>query len=536
MIFNAQAHAQFHAQPPVVLPQRRGTPPQQQSDFYRSAAPDQHTFHPYAPPTRRPARQAEPYARTDAAGSSSSVNSASSSARSRKGSNPSVPDVRRPVKPSPLGQTHRPTSSGTIRPASPPTPRQSTSTASTTASTATTATSVTSISHVKRLSISKDDSQLGDPVAVPSASMVRSGGLKGRLRRALSFNAASTLDESPEPDDKLNSRRKALANASKVNAAANAAAAATSTSAHDDVSPPGSPTTPTGPTPPPPAEPSIKGKSRARRAASLFNTKLNASTDNISLSSTVSSASVMIRKLGSMGRLARKNSLMGITSLFKDKDKDRDASGKDKGKKGATAVASVTHATAEIDRAGSSSDGPEISGLSPAARLARQHTIRSNEEAARQKAAEEARARDAAVAAASAAGGVGGAPVPVWERGTAPRGARRSGIREGDEVEEEGAGSDREGSESDSGSEEGTYEGHREQRGWDDDEEDVTIRVGGPVPHAHAHREEEDPWAIGLRRSIERTRRPAKGILKSASFSLSHTTRILISFTRRILI
>ncbi|KAF8508504.1 hypothetical protein JB92DRAFT_2832363 [Gautieria morchelliformis] len=573
MMFNAQAQAQFHAQQHPIMPPdfahhqrtRSSTPPTPQpaSDFYQAprsvSAPDQQSFHPYAGAPRRPARQGSssgsatsvppaehpqpPYARNDAAGSSSSVNSASSG-RSRKGSNPtpvnrdrdrastpkSAPappqEVRRPAKPSPLGQATystaerqsrpaaRPTSSGTVRPTSPPTPRQESTPRSSMAS--------------KRLSISKDDSQLGDPVPVPNATMVRAGGLKGRLRRALSFNAASTLDESSEGDDgKLNSRRKALANASKVNAAATAAAAAAASSsnaaaAQGDSSDPGSPTTPTGPSPPPPLapsagppEPSLKGKSRARRAASLFNTKLNASTDNISLSSTVSSASVMIRKLGSMGRLARKNSLMSITGLFKDKDKDRDVNGdggKSKGKKGSTATASVTHATVEVDR-GSGIDGPEVSGLSPAARLARQHTIRSNEEAARQKAAEEARARDAAVAAASAAGGVGGAPVPVWERGTAPRNARRSVLREDDD--DDAVGSDGEGSGSGSGSEDGTYNAHPE-RGWEEDEEDVTIRVGGPLPQPLLTREDDDAWAVGLRRSIERARRPAKGILKSA--------------------
>ena len=580
MMFNAQAHAQFHVQQQQqqqhpMLPSdfvqhqrtRSSTPPQQQppSDFYQAQ-----TFHPYAGAPRRAARQGSssgstssvdppqpPYARNDAAGSSSSINSASTG-RSRKGSNPTAPpnrdrdrpsavksapapvqEVRRPTKPSPLGQANfstseqssrplaRPTSSGTVRPVSPPTPRQE-------------PTPRSSISS-KRLSISKDDSQLGDPVPVPSATMVRSGGLKGRLRRALSFNAASTLDEASEGDDgKLNSRRKALANASKVNAAATAAAAAaaaSSSTSPDNSSDPGSPPTPTGPSPLPSTgslEPSLKGKSRARRAASLFNTKLNASTDNISLSSTVSSASVMIRKLGGMGlggmgRLARKNSLMGITGLFKDKDKLKDSEAtpdgsKGKGKKGATAVPSVTHATVEVDR-GSSSEGPEINGLSPAARLARQHTIRSNEEAARQKAAEEARARDAVVAAASAAGGVGGAPVPVWERGTAPRSARRGVIREDDY--EDGVGSDGEDSGSGSGSEDGTYEAHR-NRGWEDEEEDVTIRIGGPLPQQLLHREEDDAWAVGLRRSIERTRRPAKGILKSAL--MAHPAQFQIFF------
>ncbi|KAF8584961.1 hypothetical protein K439DRAFT_1095196 [Ramaria rubella] len=613
MMFNAQAQAQFHAQQQqqmLAQPQpdfthhqrtRSNTPPAQQQqqqppEFFQSqrsassSPPDPQGFHPYGGAPRRSTRQGSssgsvsstppidfpqpPYARADAAGSSSSLNSGSSGGRSRKGSNPSptthtrastsdrerpptvkpapapAPEVRRPAKPSPLGQatystaerqprqstsSARPSSSGTIRPSSPTTPRAE--------ATNMNASTPRPTHAAKRLSISKDDSQLGTPVPVPNATMVRSGGLKGRLRRALSFNAASALEENGDGDDgKLNSRRKALANASKVNAAATAATAAATAAAGslpngatpDDASDPGSPTTPTGPSPSlapstsAPSEPSLKGKSRARRAASLFNTKLNASTDNISLSSTVSSASVMIRKLSSMGRLARKNSLMSITGLFKDKDKDKDRDangdgpgGKSKGKKGATAVASVTHATAEIDR-GSGSDAGEIQGLSPAAMLVRQHTIRSNEEAARQKAAEEARARDVAAAAAATAGGVGGAPVPVWERGTAPRKPRRDVLIEEDEGSDEGSGSG-----SDEGSENGTYEAHR---GWeDDDEEDVTIRVGGMLLNSPPQPQpaDDEAWAVGIRRSVERTRRPAKGILKNAN-----TIDPLASFTR----
>lgn len=51
----------------------------------------------------------------------------------------------------------------------------------------------------------------------------------------------------------------------------------------------------------------MKGKSKR----SLFRMK-NMSTDNISLSSTVSSASMMIRKMGSIGKLARRNRLVGL--------------------------------------------------------------------------------------------------------------------------------------------------------------------------------------------------------------------------------
>jgi hypothetical protein len=50
-----------------------------------------------------------------------------------------------------------------------------------------------------------------------------------------------------------------------------------------------------------PAPDQGKGKGK-----SLFRMR-NMSTDNISLSSTVSSASMMIRKMGSIGKLARRN-------------------------------------------------------------------------------------------------------------------------------------------------------------------------------------------------------------------------------------
>jgi len=62
---------------------------------------------------------------------------------------------------------------------------------------------------------------------------------------------------------------------------------------------------------------------------SLFNRKFNASTDNISISSTVSSASVMLRKMGNLGKLARRHSLMGLTNMFKDKDRGGPLEGRD---------------------------------------------------------------------------------------------------------------------------------------------------------------------------------------------------------------
>ncbi|GAA5939481.1 uncharacterized protein JCM15063_006193 [Sporobolomyces koalae] len=135
----------------------------------------------------------------------------------------------------------------------------------------------------------------------------------------------------------------------------------------------------------------------------LLNSKLNSSTDNISISSTVSSASVMIRRLGQMGKLARRNSLMGLTKAFK-KDKSKDAAAdeddspvaagkKDKKSKAGVSVASVSHATAEVEAS------PRSTGMSPAAALAKRQQMHYAEQEA-----EEARARAAAAAEAAKLG------------------------------------------------------------------------------------------------------------------------------------
>lgn len=162
----------------------------------------------------------------------------------------------------------------------------------------------------------------------------------------------------------------------------------------------------------------------------LLNPKMNSSTDNISISSTVSSASVMIRKLGQMGKLARRNSLMGLTKAFKkDKNKgDNDLDGaestfsglessgtspanklskKDK-KAGKSTTSSASAATTSISRAtaeyespnktSSSSSSGGASGISPAAALARKH-----QQAYAEQEAAEARAAATAAAAAEAA-------------------------------------------------------------------------------------------------------------------------------------
>lgn len=130
------------------------------------------------------------------------------------------------------------------------------------------------------------------------------------------------------------------------------------------------------------------------RRFGLLNSKLNSSTDNLSISSTVSSASMLIRKLGNVGKVARRNSLMGLTKAFKSKDKESAAavddsvvgvslpssSGglggpKDKSK-GSAATADISHVNAEVDR-------ESTAGMSPAAALAkRQQQMYAEQEAA----------------------------------------------------------------------------------------------------------------------------------------------------------
>lgn len=97
------------------------------------------------------------------------------------------------------------------------------------------------------------------------------------------------------------------------------------------------------------------------RRSGVLNSKLNASTDNISISSTVSSASVMIRKLGQLGKLARRNSLMSLTRAFKGKPKEEE--------KGSATTAQVAHVTVELD----ATPSPTKGGMSPAAALAKRH-------------------------------------------------------------------------------------------------------------------------------------------------------------------
>lgn len=359
---------------------------------------------------------------------------------------------------------------------------------------------------------SRDDSDLAamlnstslDNGTSTGPPMARNG-LKGRLRRALSFSAAQTLKEEEEEAARISGKKKDDSHGEEDGAS--------------------------------------MATKKTKKSLRMFNSRFNASTDNISLSSTVSSASVMIRKLGSMGKLARRNSLAGITSLFKDKNKDKGNEGSDgeepkskkksKGK-GLKAEASVTLATAEVDRSNDWS-GSGMEGLSPAAKLARQHTLKSNAEAAaRAKAQQEAQAA-AAAAAASATTSSNGEHMPTtWERNTATRHGVTSGVvREDgmrvvveDDSDEEGLKGRRSEDQGSISDEDSTWHGHGH------DEEDETIRIGpsrgvldeGGSSNGHDDDDEvpEEPWALNIRRSVERTRQPTKGILKSAC--ISHIT------------
>jgi hypothetical protein len=352
--------------------------------------------------------------------------------------------------------------------------------------------------------MSRDDSELIE--ALPNSAAIRSGGLKGKIRRVLSLSTPQAIAEeessaTPSSSSPLASRAAGL----QSNAADAGDAASTAT------------------------------KQAKKKRTALFNSRLNASTDNISLSSTMSSASVVIRKLGSIGKLARRNSLAGITSLFKDK-KDNDDTGesdgkkgkKKKGGKGEAAEASVSHVTAELDRP-SSEWSAELNGLSPAAKLARQHTLKSNAEAAaRAKAQEEAAVAAAAVAdtaatataSSSGDGSQAAGSVPTtWEKNTTTNRGTPGTIRTNEDgmrvvVEEDDSGSE--------GESEHPHDYSAHIDGWEDedwshidDDEDVTIRQGLERTSLGEEEGDDEPWAIGIRRSLERTLQPSKGILKS---------------------
>lgn len=326
--------------------------------------------------------------------------------------------------------------------------------------------------------VSRDDSDLRK--MPDSTTGGPRGGLKSRFRRALSFNALQEEEADPSSKGKSSEARGEVPSKSD-----------TIGSLQDS----------------PDAASSTLPK-RTRKP--LFNSKLNASTDNISLSSTMSSASMVIRKLGNIGKLTRRNSLAGITSLFKDKkDKEgEEGKSKRKGKKGAKAEASeasVSLATVELDR---SEWSAELNGLTPAARLARQHTLKSNAEAAERAKAEPQKntiATPPALEKNSSNRQGDLANGPVLEDGTRPA------------DEDSDSDDDKFTSPNNHVSQE-SLDGWDDNEDWGEGEEDEDITIRGGVDSIDLSRDEDmEPWALGLRRSVERTRVPTKGILKAST-------------------
>ncbi|EUC65660.1 chromosome segregation protein spc25 [Rhizoctonia solani AG-3 Rhs1AP] len=453
-------------------------PPMHYGSIGRAAGTDHQGFHPYRrpggsvasqPPPPQPQPQARtanqelgfqpymhpgypqpprPYAR-EMNGSASSLHSNGSGSRQRTGSNPRAPtgNSRHGRNQSVGSSVITTATSARDRSVTPPAkPASPVSPASPTAVMRPVKPSPLSQPPFADKRLSRDDSTL----EAPHAALPRTNGLKGRLRRALSFSAIQTLDEADEGKEKLGSRRKAIEKANKANAALQ--------KQQDGVESPGAPE-------------SIRTTASKKPSRGLFNRRLNASTDNISLQSTVSSASVMIRKLGSMGNIARRNSLAGLTGLFKDK---KDKKEKESAHKADVSEPSVTHATVEVDRVpGPSVVGTstmdDMTGLSPAAKLARQHTLKSNAQAA-ERAKQEAQAAAEAAAAAEA-----------------------NRVEEEDEEESEEA-----------------FDPAAHMTGGFDDE-DITVRL-----ERTKISQDDEVWAVGIRRSVERAKKPVKGILRNA--------------------
>ena len=444
---------QQQQQPPPHIRHNSAGPP---SPVTHARAPHQRTTSNTSDRTIASARGQPPGASPTA--SSNNPASTSSAAPSSSNSSPNLSPVSRtnqraPVKPSPLSQQQT-----FVEPAA-------------------------ASKRAKRLS--KDDSELLPPTVVASALSARQSGLKGRFKRALAFNPPSSVDEHIDTSSSIGhgdlSHNPANGSLGEMEGA--------------------SPVTPVN------AGESVKSTKPKSRAAALFSGKFNASTDNISLQSTVSSASVMIRKLGSIGKLARRNSLMGISSIFKDKNKDKgegtSAPGK-KGKKGDKAEATVSHATVELDRGGGSED-ETWQNLTPAARVARQHTIKSNEEAAK-RLREQAAAATASSAAAAMTNGTNG--VPAWDKNTTTRRGEGSSRN----VSEDGTVLDDRSDESGEGGYDPQLDG------------DATLRMPGGVNLD----DDDEPWAVGLRRSIEKTRQPGKAVIKSTYASWDFAWQLLM--------
>ncbi|WVW85789.1 hypothetical protein I302_107827 [Kwoniella bestiolae CBS 10118] len=322
---------------------------------------------------------------------------------------PPVPVEEAIVPPPRIGDHSRTNSSGSERSASrevpsaartaSPAPRPSTSIAPT--SRASTPLHPGPITNATNTPSASRPSPLSQPSSTPEPTdkMVKTGGLKGRLRKALDKDAKTEQRSVSAPSASVPIGKQSLPPKHFASPSESSTRSAT-----PPATPPQEFRAPSAPFTMNPAAmgseislaetertATVSGEQKEKGKRSLFRMK-NMSTDNISLSSTVSSASMMIRKMGSIGKLARRNSLMGISRIFKDKPKEGEDAAlpekdgkkkkdkKNKKGKGEAAPATISHAVAESDRLNEEEDRA-LAGLSPAAKLARQHTLRSRAEA-----------------------------------------------------------------------------------------------------------------------------------------------------------
>ncbi|KAK4052471.1 hypothetical protein OIV83_002273 [Microbotryomycetes sp. JL201] len=234
-----------------------------------------------------------------------------------------------------------------------------------------------------------DPNQTAVAQSQPSAVDKPKKGVKGRFKKA--FGLSSTPSAVTLTADDLDGRGPTVMQRVRSGSTSSEGSAITRRSGHMA----SASTSTAGPKPGRP--PTVA----STRKFGLLSSKFNSSTDNLSISSTVSSASMLIRKLGNVGKMARRNSFMNLTKAFKSKDKDGNAvdgdgvdtsgkttSSKDAKKKSSSIGANVSHVTAEVDRAPTSTT---TSGMSPAAALAkRQQQMYAEQEAAEAAAAAKA--------------------------------------------------------------------------------------------------------------------------------------------------
>jgi hypothetical protein len=250
-----------------------------------------------------------------------------------------------------------------------------------------------------------------------------------------------------------------------------------------------------------------------------------------------------------MGKLARRSSIAGITRLFKNDEKKKrpdDAASDDEDEehystptsKSRRAEASVSHTTVEFEKG--AFGGEELKGLSPAARLARQHTLKS-------KAADDARAKELAEKREREQSAQNDTNVPLaWDRGTTKRAgpsSRPTIISETGQpvLVEDDTGSDDDHHDVDTDTlRRDQFQLHRTSAPADDlsdddsgpFDEDVTVRLGSlDLSGSSAHRAsgeevEDDASQWGVWRS-RRQDTPIKGILRSAYCSIDLTAIVL---------